>query len=381
MPIRIQLQEAYRQPDALHRGPSVKRPSTAPKPSGRFLVLLAKLREVHTRAAQINLATGEEQWLHQQRCVLAALRDFFEDSRWASVHRSSNWLERLHGNVLTLVPPVLLGRYPVGCELSDAAVSTIQAYSVLEDTRPMVDSGELPRFLSPYRHRGNLVVCKALLEYHALVVGVIEHLVGYAIPTEDALHVIARHAAQCGVVECGAGTGYWAAMLKARGVDVLAFDVQPPEASQSNPFFGEVHRGDARDRSFFERADATRRPLSARALLLVWPNNPDRWDNPHVAPRSSPTTPCWDAACAEGYLAAGGRRIIYVGEREAVVAAQLPSGAPADCGISSSRRFQRLLSERLELVQQVSLPSWWAHADDLTVWTRREDSAIWPGST
>ena len=66
----------------------------------------------------------------------------------------------------------------------------------------------------------------------------------------------------------------------------------------------------------FERADASGQPLRTRALLLVWPNNPDRWYNPHVAPRSSPTTPCWDAACAEGYLAAGGRRIIYVGETE-----------------------------------------------------------------
>jgi hypothetical protein len=31
------------------------------------------------------------------------------------------------------------------------------------------------------------------------------------------------------VVEVGAGTGYWAALLRARGVDVVAYDVRPPQ--------------------------------------------------------------------------------------------------------------------------------------------------------
>src|SRR5712675_189481 len=56
-------------------------------------------------------------------------------------------------------------------------------------------------------------------------------LFSWAVPNAPALEVLAAHAP---LVECGAGMGYWAALLRARGVDVLAYDAAPPGRSLEN---------------------------------------------------------------------------------------------------------------------------------------------------
>src|SRR5260370_2256283 len=50
-------------------------------------------------------------------------------------------------------------------------------------------------------------------------------LFSWAIPNTRALEVLAAHAP---LVECGAGMGYWSALLRARSVDVVAYDAAPP---------------------------------------------------------------------------------------------------------------------------------------------------------
>jgi protein-L-isoaspartate O-methyltransferase len=62
---------------------------------------------------------------------------------------------------------------------------------------------------------------------------------------------LALLAARAPLVEVGAGTGYWAAALRRRGVDVLAYDLNPPAADTAeanvyhgrHPPFTEVLRG------------------------------------------------------------------------------------------------------------------------------------------
>src|SRR4249920_2768731 len=63
-------------------------------------------------------------------------------------------------------------------------------------------------------------------------------LFSWAIPTEPALAVLAAHAP---LVECGAGMGYWTALLRARGVDALAYDLAPPAPGKRND--NRYHRG------------------------------------------------------------------------------------------------------------------------------------------
>ena len=51
----------------------------------------------------------------------------------------------------------------------------------------------------------------------------------WAIPNDEAIRVLAAHAP---LIELAAGTGYWAYLLRARNVDILAFDTYPPTSAQ-----------------------------------------------------------------------------------------------------------------------------------------------------
>lgn len=94
----------------------------------------------------------------------------------------------------------------------------------------------------------------------------------YAIPTPKVLRTIAGSAPPAGVVEIGAGTGYWAALLASAGVDVVAYDRDPPP-SPRNAFFDAVepwHPVIAGSEIEVDRH-------GDRLLLLVWPTKNEDW--------------------------------------------------------------------------------------------------------
>ena len=73
---------------------------------------------------------------------------------------------------------------------------------------------------------------------------------GFAVPTDAALDAIVACSTR-GVLELGAGTGHWAALLARRGLDVVAYDVAPPPSPANAWFAGvqpwhHVHPGDER---------------------------------------------------------------------------------------------------------------------------------------
>src|SRR5438045_3183702 len=91
-------------------------------------------------------------------------------------------------------------------------------------------------------------------------------LFSWAIPNARALEVLA---AQAPLLECGAGMGYWSALLRARGVDVLAYDAAPPGRSSKNGYhraarepWTKVHK--------LSSVTAARRHRE-RTLVLCWP--------------------------------------------------------------------------------------------------------------
>ena len=115
---------------------------------------------------------------------------------------------------------------------------------------------------------------------------------GFAVPTEAALDAIVACSPR-GVLELGAGTGHWAALLARRGVDVVAYDVAPPPSPANAWFAGvqpwhHVHPGD--ERVVEECAE--------RSLLLVWPTRNE--------------TSASDAI--DEYHAVGGDHVFFVGE-------------------------------------------------------------------
>ena len=54
-------------------------------------------------------------------------------------------------------------------------------------------------------------------------------LFSWAIPTDAALELLSKYAP---LAECGAGMGYWLALLRARGVDAIGYDLSRPGAEE-----------------------------------------------------------------------------------------------------------------------------------------------------
>jgi len=144
-------------------------------------------------------------------------------------------------------------------------------------------------------------------------------LFAWAIPTEEALAAVAPFGP---LVECGAGTGYWSALLQVRGADVVATDPVPAGTDES-----EFHREPVRPWTEVARLDAVAavRAHRDRTLLLCWPPYDD------------------DAASYDPLSAYDGDVVIHVGETD---------------GASGSVRFRRELALNWTLEEAVDLPSW-----------------------
>lgn len=287
-----------------------------------------------------------------------------------------NWLLRLHTWLYDeAMPPAMSRLY-----------RTLDVRALTKSELLREDASLVQRYagggFEAMRERG--LIAKLMAGAGAqLLLHPLTHGVGFAVPSDAALDLIASHAP---LVEMGAGTGYWSAVLKhVRGVDVLAYDAAPPAAeSMANGFFVhqflDVRQGDGAQ-TFATQAGLARE----RTLLLIWPNNPET-----AGEETQPSL--WDTACLDAYISHGGHQIIYVGERQATLARKAPKAlAPSnhrrdgrgdpgdgtvgsaavtgDSGISSSLAFQQRLLETCECVETLTLPTWkpW-HADDLTVW-------------
>ena len=183
----------------------------------------------------------------------------------------------------------------------------------------------------------------------------------FAVPDDAALDAI-RVASPRGVVEIGAGTGYWAHLLHDHGVDVVAYD-PAPAPSPENRWFAESPAWFA-----VTAADHTSVEAHAeRTLLLVWPTRNEDW-----------------AADAVGrFAAAGGTTLAYAGE---------PTG-----GRTGDDRFHALIGEidrcwacayrittapcvcgttpLFERVRTIELPRWTGYDDDLRIYVRTYDVA------
>ena len=119
-------------------------------------------------------------------------------------------------HIHSLMPPELLKIWSRFEELTDNETEVIwQASTVHGDSVPLnfpLPHG-LPGFMMRFENYDELVRDPLSLAY------------SHAIPTDEALDTIAEHAP---LVELGAGTGYWAALLRLRGCDVAAYDIAPP---------------------------------------------------------------------------------------------------------------------------------------------------------
>jgi hypothetical protein len=149
-----------------------------------------------------------------------------------------------------------------------------------------------------------------------------------------ALKAIARFVPKAGVIEIGAGTGYWKYVLEQLGIPVVAFDNCAVESGQ-NQYFTRPTKPWAQvlDGGPEKAADH-----GERALLLCWPPN-------HTTMAS------------EALKLYPGKYVIYVGE---------PSGRR-----TGDPAFHSRLARHWRLVADIAIPRWGTHNDRLFLYERK----------
>ena len=181
----------------------------------------------------------------------------------------------------------------------------------------------------------------------------------WAVPNEAALRALL---ALGPLLELGAGTGYWAHLLRAAGADVAAYDAARSHEGQGFRF-----------RAPFV-ADAGPEAAAApgaqgRALLLCWPDivGDSAADD---ADRGS-----FGVDCVRAFR---GDVIAHIGELgPAVVRARAGYGdvfPPG--GSSSSAALQVALREGFACVATVKLPNWPPYNSHLTIWRRNRGASV-----
>lgn len=154
---------------------------------------------------------------------------------------------------------------------------------------------------------------------------------GFAIPTEEAVNLIAKRAPK-GVVEIGAGTGYWASLLSLV-IPVRAYDPEPGGSFKSPYHFWKswfpVNRGDHKRLLGCETDEA---------LMLCWPDYKEDWS----------------AEAVEFYR---GKTLVYIGEG---------SG-----GCTGNDRLHELIYTGWEMVDDCWLPQWPGIHDSLEIYNRK----------
>lgn len=156
-------------------------------------------------------------------------------------------------------------------------------------------------------------------------------LYAYAVPTSAALQTIQQYAP---VLEVGAGTGYWAHLLKNQGIQITAVDSVPTTTE------GEQNEYHANVPPFFpvsKGGTQVVRKNATSSLFLCFP-------------------PPEDTMALDALRLYTGQHVIHVGEWE---------------GFTGSTDFEKMLFSQFELIERNELPNWQDTSYDLTVWRRK----------
>ena len=170
----------------------------------------------------------------------------------------------------------------------------------------------------------------------------------WAVPDDAALDTIAEHSPR-GVVEIGAGGGYWAGMLRARGVDVVAYDPDPAGGLWSGDGRTGWHDG-TRWSDVLPGDHTAVQDHPDRTLLLVWPS--------YSAP--------WTDEVLDLYE---GDTVIYVGAASVTGSDRMHALLGAPCRhVEDDEDCDCLpVSVLFEQVSVVEIPQWYGIGDRLSV--------------
>ncbi|CAM9595189.1 unnamed protein product [Ectocarpus sp. 13 AM-2016] len=210
----------------------------------------------------------------------------------------------------------------------------------------------------------------------------------WAIPDERALRVI-KHFGP--IVEIGSGLGYWAKLLRVRGVDINAYDKvagTPDTASvapDSSQTTGKSTSKDAKIKSAAEGvgkedADEGGGDETPSFWIKVNEGGPDVLEEPCNEDRS--LLLCYPDDF-EGETESLGLRCLHVFEGDVVIhvgelfgdsVSMTPGQSP--WGRTTSQECQEELASKFHCILKVPLPSWPHSRDTLTVWKRHSFCSI-----
>jgi hypothetical protein len=141
----------------------------------------------------------------------------------------------------------------------------------------------------------------------------------WAVPSLEAILAIAELSP---IVELGAGSGYWAWLLRQAGAEVIALD----QNAEAPPHWTAVQSGNAGQLSAYGK----------RNLFLCWPS----YQEPMAA---------------EALIASTGGWIAYVGEMN---------------GRTADEEFHRLLKQNFALRREIEIPCWPGFRDRLYIFEK-----------
>jgi SAM-dependent methyltransferase len=152
----------------------------------------------------------------------------------------------------------------------------------------------------------------------------------WAIPNAEAIETIRKHSGT-GIVEIGAGNGYWASLIAQDGTKVKCYDTKP------------YHHGYCNDKSkeYYEVTRATHNVTSWYkhwTLMLCWP--------PH-----------WNDMAFRALEKYRGNKVIYIGEGYG--------------GCTGTDEFFDLLDKEWNNIVTVDIPSWSGIRDMLFVFEKK----------
>lgn len=171
--------------------------------------------------------------------------------------------------------------------------------------------------------------------YHIALRHVAISRYGFAIPDRHALLLIKKHSPG-GVVEIGAGSGYWANLLNKCSVSVAAYDSST--GKYRNGFKYGAHfevKVAAHDKALADGAH------KEKTLLLSWPDYQDSWP-------------------AETLNLYKGDTVAYIGE--------------GNGGCTGDDKFHEILEKQWEEVVDYVIPVWWGVHDRLSIYKRKGES-------
>ena len=160
----------------------------------------------------------------------------------------------------------------------------------------------------------------------------------WAIPTCEALNAIVEFAPH-GIVEIGAGTGYWAWLLKQMGLEVFPYDLYTDlhnnnwhEHALGARHFMTVYRGGP--------LCGVSHASMGRTLMLSWP--------PYNGPMAYESL--------KAFLDAGGTQMVFIGE--------------GNGGCTGDKKFHKLMLDSMDS-KHINLPQWPGIHDAMYLCTRK----------